>query len=167
MTERYKQLPIKIDLSRLQIETAILLSNKTKLTQVSIQTNGDDDWTSGNGSRPGQAEEQWNVIHPQLVGSWWESFINALPMPVYRARIMKMLPRTCYSIHKDIGPRLHIAISTNPQAKFLFTDPAELIHIPADGNVWWVDTRHEHSAFNGSMQSRLHLIMCLANTDDD
>jgi hypothetical protein len=75
--------------------------------------------------------------------------------------------RRCYSIHKDDNPRLHIALKTTKQARFIFTTPPEIIHIPADGHVWWVDTRNEHTAINGSLESRVHLLMSLANTDAD
>jgi hypothetical protein len=135
--------------------------------QLSLQTNGEDDWNSSIGSRPGEAEEQWNIIHPQLAGTWWEDFFNSLPVKVYRSRLMVMQPRTCYSIHSDANPRLHIAITTNPQARFIFTRPPQIIHLPADGKIWWVDTREEHTALNGSMENRIHLVMCLVNNDTD
>jgi hypothetical protein len=86
---------------------------------------------------------------------------------VYRARLLTMHPRTGYSIHIDQTPCIHIAINTHRQARFIFTNPPALRHIPADGHVWWVDTRQEHSAMNGSLEPRIHFVACLDNTDSD
>ena len=113
-------------------------------------------------------ENIWDKINPSLAGTWWETdFFPGLPWKVYRTRIMVMEGRRCYSIHTDDNPRLHIAITTNPQARFIFTSPPEITHIPSDGYVWWVDTRNEHTAINGSMDTRVHLMMSLVNTTQD
>lgn len=161
----------KIDLDQLRIETEKLLWDvnlqKSNL-QVSIQTDGADDWANSSGSRPGVSESIWDKIHPSLKGTWWETdFFPSLPWKVYRTRIMVQEGRRCYSIHTDDNPRLHIAITTSNQARFIFTNPPEITHIPADGHVWWVDTRKEHTAINGSMDVRVHLLMSLANTTQD
>lgn len=161
----------KIDLDQLRIETEKLLwdANLQKSNlQVSIQTDGADDWANSSGSRPGVSESIWDKIHPSLKGTWWETdFFPSLPWKVYRTRIMVQEGRRCYSIHTDDNPRLHIAITTSNQARFIFTNPPEITHIPADGHVWWVDTRKEHTAINGSMDVRVHLLMSLANTTQD
>ena len=76
------------------------------------------------------------------------------------AKLMKLNPKSCYSIHEDPDARYHIAILTNPKAKFVFTKKEKLFHIPADEHLYWVDTREEHTFINGSLDSsRLHLIM--------
>jgi hypothetical protein len=171
MKQRVGKISSNIDIARLKLETKSLIERNNwdiwKLQQVSLQTNGDDDWNASIGSRPDQLEQQWNIIHPQLAGTWWEDFFKSLPMPVYRSRLMIMHPRTCYSIHSDLNPRLHIAITTTKQARFIFTDPPQIIHLPDNGTLWWVDTREEHTAINGSMGHRIHLVMCLANNDTD
>jgi len=159
------------DISRLipEIDRLIWDTEKNSIrTQVSIQTNGLPDWESSTGSRPGEPEAQWDKLHPELVGTIWEEFFASLPMKVYRTRIMTMMPRTCYSIHQDDNPRLHLAIRTHNQCKFIFTmPPVQMIHIPADGNLWWVDTRQFHTAINGSLEPRTHLLMSLVNNDSD
>lgn len=168
--QRFRKIHYKIDLERLRIETDKLLwqpEHNRYRDQLSLQTNGQADWDSSTGSRIGQAEDQWDKLHPDLVGTWWEDFFKSLPFKVYRARLLTMHPRSCYSIHVDDNPRLHIAIKTHKQARFIFTDPPVLKHIPADGYIWWVDTRQEHSAMNGSMEDRVHLVMCLVNTASD
>lgn len=164
---RISKIPGVIDFERLKAETELLVSAHPNERQLSLQTNGSADWNASTGSRPGEEEDQWNVIHPELKGSWWESFFDGLPMKVFRSRIMVMAPRTCYSLHSDDNPRFHIAIKTHNQAKFIFTRPPQILHIPADGRIYWVDTREEHTAINGSLEDRIHLVMCLVNNDID
>jgi hypothetical protein len=159
-----------IDLVRLKAEAYTLMydyPNGVYHTQRSLQTDGSDDWAVGTGSMPGIDESIWDKLHPSLAGTWWEQFFADLPFKVYRARLLTIQPRTCYSIHTDRTPRIHIAIDTHPQARFIFTNPPAVRHIPADGHIWWVDTREEHSAMNGSMKPRIHFVACLDNTDPD
>lgn len=166
----FKKLEHTVDLERLKIEAHKLSwdeVNNVYRQQISLQTNGTSDWQSSTGSRPNQDEEQWDTIHPELAGTWWEDFFKNLPMKVYRSRLMVMMPRTCYSIHKDENPRLHVAIKTHRQARFIFTDPPYVKFIPDDSHIWWVDTRIEHTAINGSLEPRIHLVMCLVNNAVD
>jgi len=170
MDPRFRRYYHTVDLERLKVEAEkLLLDTETGKfrTQMSLQTNGQADWDSSTGSRPGESEDQWDKLHPDLIGTWWETFFSKLPFKVYRSRLMTIQPRTCYSIHVDDNPRLHIAIKTNGQARFIFTDPPALRIIPADGHIWWVDTTKEHSAMNGSMEPRIHLVMCLVNDTKD
>jgi hypothetical protein len=167
---RFKKYNFQIDLERLKEETERLLFDSSTgkyRTQMSLQTNGTTDWDSSTGTREGEDEAQWDQIHPDLAGSWWEGFLKSFPFKLYRARLMTMHPRTCYSIHVDNNPRIHIAIKTHRQARFIFTVPPAVRHIPADGTVWWVDTTKEHSAMNGSMEDRIHLVACLVNTAEE
>lgn len=154
----------KVDLIELKEQCyKICWNNETQdfHRQISIQTGGSEDWLAGVGSMPNQDESDFLDLHPSLKGSWWEYFFKSLPWTVYRTRIMHMPGKTCYSIHKDTSPRLHIAIDTNDQCKFIFADAPEIIHIPADSYVYWVDTRHNHTAMNGSNDYRIHLVMCI------
>lgn len=163
-----KMLNIKIDLDRLKEESLkLLLDPRTgKLaTQLSLQTDGSDNWESGTGSQPGVTESCWDKLHPQLAGTWWEDFFNSIPLSLYRSRLMVIQPRTCYSIHTDLSPRIHIAVDTHPHARFVFTSPPSVVHIPADSYAWLVDTTKEHTAFNGSLKPRIHFVACLDNND--
>ncbi len=167
---RFKRLDIAVDLSRLKAEAHSLMwdyPNGRYHIQRSLQTSGTTDWDAGIGSQEGIDERVWDKLHPDLVGTWWEEFFASLPLKVYRSRLMVMYPRTCYSIHADRTPRVHIAIDTHPQARFVFTDPPILAHIPSDGRVWWVDTTLEHTAINSSLKPRIHFVACLDNTDSE
>jgi hypothetical protein len=164
--KRYSK--VAVDLARLHTEAHALLldyPNGKLYNQRSLQTDGSTDWDSGTGSQPGVNEAIWDKLHPGLIGTWWEEFFASFPYKLYRSRLMVIQPRTCYSIHSDLTPRIHIAIDTHPQARFIFTNPAAVVHIPADGYAWWVDTRQEHTALNGSLKPRIHFVACLDNTD--
>jgi hypothetical protein len=167
--ERFKRYEnIVVDIERLRKESHLLLwqEDYNRYTdQLSLQTDGSADWSIGIGSKPEVEESIWDKLHPDLVGTWWEEFFASLPFKLYRARLLTLQPRTCYSIHTDRTPRIHIAIDTTPQARFLFTKPSAVRFIPADGHVWWIDTTHEHSAMNGSLKPRIHFVACLDNTD--
>ena len=69
---------------------------------------------------------------------------------------MWIYPWSCYSVHKDLTPRIHIPIITNPQNFIVFKySPMEHLSL---GNVYWVDTTQYHTAINGSDDARLHLV---------
>jgi hypothetical protein len=132
--------------------------------QIAIQTNeiGVTDWQAGVGKSTAKTpdwEHSFKHLQPELAGTVVADYLEWLAVPVYRTRIMLSRPKSCYSTHRDYSPRLHLPLVTNEQCKFLFTKPARLIHMPADGNTYWVDTRHEHTFLNGSIYDRLHLVM--------
>lgn len=132
--------------------------------QMAIQTNDDSttDWSAGIGKSTAKTpewEHQFSKIQPALKGTVIEDYLTWLGVPVYRTRIMASRAKSCYSIHKDYSPRLHLPLITNKQCNFVFADPAKLIHMPATGETYWVDTRKSHTFMNGSLESRLHLVM--------
>ena len=104
-------------------------------------------------------EQGFRHIQPQFKDTAIEEYMVWLGVPVYRTRIMLSRPKTTYSIHRDYSPRLHLPLITNNQCLFLFTRPAQLIHMPSNGRTFWVDTRHSHTFLNSSVFDRLHLVM--------
>jgi Aspartyl/Asparaginyl beta-hydroxylase len=79
-------------------------------------------------------------------------------MNICRLRIMTMVGPSCYWAHKDTYVRYHLAVNTNPDCLFLFTDLNYMEHIPRDGYVYATDTRHAHTFVNASRQRRVHLV---------
>ena len=75
-----------------------------------------------------------------------------------RARLMIKRRHTTYSVHQDKTPRYHLALITNPDAYFIFPTLNEIIHIPADGFVYEVDTTIQHSFVNCG-EDRTHLVI--------
>lgn len=104
-------------------------------------------------------EQSFCNLQPAYKDTAIAEYLDWLKVPVYRTRIMLSRPKTCYSIHRDYSPRLHLPLVTNDQCYFLFTNPEKMIHIPADGKTYWVDTRKYHTFLNGSIFDRLHLVM--------
>ncbi len=132
--------------------------------QIAIQTNQAEcnNWFAGVGKSDKKTphwEHEFCHIQLDLKGTVIDDYLRWLEVPVYRTRIMMARPKSCYSIHRDYSPRLHLPLVTNSQCNFVFTNPAQLIHMPADGKTYWVDTRHEHTFMNGSLEARLHLVM--------
>ena len=106
-------------------------------------------------------EQAFCNLQPAYKDSAIAEYLDWLEVPVYRTRIMLSRPKSCYSIHRDYSPRLHLPMVTNNQCYFLFTNPEKMIHMPADGRTYWVDTRNNHTFLNGSLMDRLHLVMII------
>ena len=70
--------------------------------------------------------------------------------------MMLMKPRTCYYYHNDNTKRLHIPVETNENC-FLLVD-SKLLHLPADGSAYTVDTTKMHTALNASKEDRIHIV---------
>ena len=91
-------------------------------------------------------------------GTYFEEIYNTLSKKyiIGRFRLLLLEPRTSLSWHRDPEPRLHIPILTNPGAHLVIDN--RLKHLPADGNVWFTDTRKYHTVFNGGEENRIHLV---------
>lgn len=97
-------------------------------------------------------------LNPDLTGSYIDHVLASLPFRPFRARLMALEPKTCYAIHRDSTPRFHIAVTTTPHARFVFTERQRVYHIPDDGHIYFVDTREMHTAFNGGDTLRVHIV---------
>ena len=78
---------------------------------------------------------------------------------VYRARLMKLKPKTNYTYHQDYTKRFHIPLITNDKCFFVIDE--KVIRYPADGNYYIVDTTKLHTAINASTEDRIHIIGCI------
>jgi len=77
-----------------------------------------------------------------------------------RVRIMPSLPKTCLTWHYDVNPRIHFVMKTQPGCFMVFED--EVRHLP--NATWWrTNTLNYHTAFNGSFDSRIHLVATILN----
>ena len=86
-------------------------------------------------------------------------YINGL-MSVFgmtHTRVMILKPKTCYSYHQDRSKRIHIPVYTNYDA-WLIIDK-NVLHTPANGNYYIVDTTKMHTAVNASQrEDRMHIL---------
>jgi hypothetical protein len=76
-------------------------------------------------------------------------------------RLMVMHPRQCYGYHTDKTVRLHIPLITNKDNFFVIEDT--VVRLPADGNVYEVDTTKMHTFVNASSITRVHIVGLLNN----
>ena len=114
---------------------------------------GEDPWTSAVGTSKGD-ELAYTNLNPFFKDTIFEELINQYKLK--RARLMWISPLTCYSIHKDTTPRIHIPMITNSECYFVFKQ-GFISHLPT-GSVYLVDTTKLHTFMNCSTEPRLHLI---------
>lgn len=125
---------------------------KGKQTGIQYQE-GSDPWSSAVGRSKGN-ELSYDQLNPFYKGTIIETLINQFNLK--RTRLMWANPYTCYSMHKDTTPRIHIPMITNPECYFVFKTGI-IQHMPA-GAVYWTDTTAPHTFMNCSNISRLHLV---------
>jgi len=140
------------------------LDSPEKGQQTGVQyADGEDPFLSAVGKlQPGRIETDYNVINPLFQNTIFEDVIKKYKL--YRSRLMWSSGKSCYSIHKDKSPRLHIPLITNPDCMFIFPNNPQLIHLPA-GNIYAVNTLENHSFCNFSDSSRLHFMGCISVKD--
>jgi hypothetical protein len=104
-------------------------------------------------------ESMYRYIEPSLKGSCIEDLI--LKYSAVRTRIMRLPPRSCYSVHADPTPRIHIPLITNKQCWMIWPYQSICKNLEV-GNVYWTDTRLPHTFINGDeFLERIHIVMVL------
>ena len=73
------------------------------------------------------------------------------------ARLLLLESGESYTAHTDPDDRIHLAIETNPYSYIMDIDEQKMIHLPADGTVWKMDTSKKHLAGNYGGTPRIHL----------
>lgn len=87
----------------------------------------------------------------------WKSLSKLAP--IGRMRVLSKGLYNCNSWHRDPEPRLHIPIISNPGSLFVVNH--HVTHLPADGSVYFTDTRGYHTALNGGENQRVHIVAAL------
>lgn len=139
------------------IEPSIKWQHGEKGKQSSLQYAIDEEpFISGCGKTSGMDKSN-NILVDIYHNTIVDNIIQKYKM--VRTRWMWMSPFSCYSIHRDVYPRIHIPIITNDRCYFLFPNREEniIFNLPSTG-VWWVNTRIEHTFLNCSDIWRLHLV---------
>ena len=120
------------------------------------------DWRANDGNyafyqeRFRKGQEDYKILNEAYEGTVFADIIQDVNGE--RARIMEMNPSTTYTVHKDNSPRYHLALITNPNAYFIFPTLNQIMHIPADGYLYEVDTTILHS-FANCGPDRTHLVI--------
>lgn len=103
-------------------------------------------------------EHAYSELVPEFAGTYIEDLVSELRRhtPIGRVRINLKQPFNANSWHRDPEPRLHVPIHTNPGCLFVVNH--HCTHLPADGSVYFTDTRGYHTALNGGDTQRVHLV---------
>lgn len=108
------------------------------------------------------AETQFSQFNPLFEGTYFQHVHEELTkrFPIGRVRVLSKGLYNCNSWHRDPEPRLHIPVTTNPGSLFVVNH--HVTHLPADGSVYFTDTRGYHTALNGGETRRVHIVAALA-----
>lgn len=131
--------------------------------QIICQSLTDDveDWQTGIGSVEElavQQEQEYKYLQPSLKGTQIEKIINEFS--AFRSRIMIMQPKSCYSLHNDHTPRIHIPITSN-KGCWMIWPLNNKCHRLLPGHLYWTDTTRHHTFINGGGEPRIHMVICV------
>ena len=106
-------------------------------------------------------EAAFSEFDPDFAGTYFEEVWKALTarFTIGRMRVLSKGLYNCNSWHRDPEPRLHIPIISNPGSLFVVNN--HVTHLPADGSVYFTDTRGYHTALNGGESHRVHIVAAL------
>lgn len=106
-------------------------------------------------------EATFSEFNPAFADTYFKTVWQALTarFPIGRMRILSKGLYNCNSWHRDPEPRLHIPIISNPGSLFIVNH--HVTHLPADGSVYFTDTRGYHTALNGGEAHRVHIVAAL------
>lgn len=156
----YTKTNIKVDLDRLKKD---YLLNKDSWTIVRNRFclnnhTGVDDYVTNAGQKLIYTE--YKYMNSEFKNTVWEETLKLLPVKISRARIMIMSPMSLLPIHRDVEPRWHLALFTDPSCVFYDFESSSGIHIPEDGYFYRIDTRRLHTTFNTTTNfDRVHLVI--------
>lgn len=107
-------------------------------------------------------EVDFSEFNPKFAGTYFEHVHSELAkrFPIGRTRVLSKGLYNCNSWHRDPEPRLHIPVLSNPGSLFIVNH--HVTHLPADGSVYFTDTRGYHTALNGGETRRVHVVAALA-----
>lgn len=110
-------------------------------------------------------ESDYSELVPEARGTYVETVHAELSerFTVGRMRLLSKASYNCNSWHRDPEPRVHIPIVSNPGSLFIVNH--HCTHLPADGSVYFTDTRGYHTALNGGLDERIHLVAAIATTE--
>lgn len=144
------------DLQRILNELNILPEWKDQICLQGVE--GNDDPFFGCGRIDNLAAKEKDFTSLLFDIPYTNNIISTLGL--YRTRVLRLMPGRCYSYHHDPTKRIHIPLITNIKS-FLIIDK-EVIHLPADGNHYLVDTTQNHTALNASpvrkKKERIHIV---------
>jgi hypothetical protein len=131
-----------------------------KQNQISLQHDGIENWHSGIGKSDLLSSEENSYIHFHsfLEGTYIKELLRSFNFQVSHARIMNLLPKTCYTTHVDYYTRYHIPVVSKPLQTFMVFPDKEKIVRMYPGKVYWTNTHELHNFVNGTLDNRIHIV---------
>lgn len=99
----------------------------------------------------------WNVVNALFKDTEFEKLCNEYDC--YKMRVMRLWPKSMYSVHIDKSPRFHIVLRTNPGAFMFWPDWRSHLHMP-QSTAWYTNTCPRHTACNSGEEYRDHIVFC-------
>lgn len=143
---------------RAEIDELLAVHDLIKGSQLMLQSPAGDNWYDIRAPyqiHPDLRETDFKIPNtPQD----WEITRFITDNGICRTRLLKLKARECYTWHKDVGHRMHLAVHTND--KCFFVEHGQLQNIPSDGYPYIVDVGDYHTAMNCSDYEfdRIHLV---------
>ncbi len=108
-------------------------------------------------------EASFTEFIPDYADTYFAHVHNELTkrVPIGRMRLSSKSLYNCNSWHRDPEPRIHVPIVSNPGSLFVINH--HVTHLPADGSVYFTDTRGYHMAMNGGFDHRVHIVAVIPN----
>ena len=146
---------VNIDLILLELDSYL----PEYQNQISLQcVKGNPDPFYGIGRITDIDHEEKDFVEPVFRDlQYTNTIIKKLGM--YRTRVMRMPPQTCYTYHCDYTQRMHIPLITNERCFFVIDD--EVSRYPADGRHYLINTTKKHTFVNASTEERIHIVGCV------
>ena len=142
-----------IDIERILLELETLPEYDD---QISIQSvKGNKDHLNGTGRIHDLQYKEKDFIEPLFPELKYTNEVMT-ELKMFRTRVMRMKPKTCYSYHVDPTKRIHIPLITNDKCFMIIDDV--VYRYPADGNYYIADTTKIHTFVNASFETRIHLV---------
>lgn len=112
-----------------------------------------------------EADERNYGIPNLFVDGEIKKVLNLFRSPLGRVRFAYLAPGFKIKPHVDYDPsyivRYHIPLLTNIQCTLgsITNKNTKIVNLPADGNVYFINTGYKHWAENNSSEPRIHLIV--------
>lgn len=181
-----KKLEYYSDLSKINLEFNSILEKSSWGTKNQIglkcRPGSTDRWFDSTGSLHDSVSmkkiynesdfSDWNLSEDSYIRQQIEFLENNHNFKCGRVRIMRLLPHTGLSVHRDTEMRYHLVLKTNRYSyiahNLVDNNPIRSVlpttsvcyHLPMDSSWYEVDTREVHWVYNGGTEERIHLVVC-------
>lgn len=136
---------------------------------IQCRPGSDDPYYESCGPQPDLAQDSdgnpltegsYNQINELFKNTYFEQIINLFPFEVARVRFVRLSPKGCYRLHRDMTFKFHLPVVTNPSNIMIWPEQSHraIIHMPADGHIYYTETAMPHTALNGGIDYRYHIV---------